>query len=106
MRAIDGDTIIAVLGLPLGVRLDTTLRLARYDAPERGQEGSSLATYALWEMLDDTPLYVETFRERRTFTRYVAEIWVGGEGTELVNVSDAMIAAGHGISVPRGAERW
>jgi len=113
-RQIDGDTFVAVLGLPVGVRSDESLRLARYDAPERGEPGWAEATAALWSLVTGSPLalslpplYVGTFKERRTFTRYVAEVWIdpAGDGN-LLNVSDLMIAGGHGVGVARGEERW
>lgn len=107
LRSLDGDTFVAVLGLPVGVRSDQSLRLARIDTPERGEPGHDEARDALWDSVTGRPLYVETFKERRTFTRYVAEVWVDMDGTgNLLNVSDLMLARGHGVTVARGAERW
>ena len=106
-RSIDGDTFIAVLGLPVGVRSDQSLRLARYDAPERGEPGHDEARDALWAYVAGRPLYVETFKERRTFVRYVAEAWIDDAGDgNLRNVSDLMLLSGYGTAVARGAERW
>ncbi len=97
VRAIDGDTFVAKLDLGLRVTITVELRLARIDAPEvvgAERAAGEAARDALWSIVQGNLLYIETFRDRRSFTRYIAEVWVESEGGVAFNVSAQMVERG------------
>jgi endonuclease YncB( thermonuclease family) len=96
IRVIDGDTIEVELPLPLDIRYRALLRLIGYDAPEMNLPEGLTARMALASIVESVPVYVETFKERRSFTRYTARVWVHPESGDpnLILVSDLMLASG------------
>ncbi len=100
VRAIDGDTLLVNLALGLRVTITVELRLARIDAPEVvgvNRAAGEVARDALWPIVQGKTLYIETFRDRRSFTRYIAEVWVESEGSVVCNVSAEMVARGQAV---------
>ncbi len=94
VRAIDGDTLAVKLDLGLRVTLTVDLRLARIDAPEvvgAERAAGEASRDMLWSIVGGKSLYIETFRDRRSFTRYIAEVWVESEGGVVFNVSAQMV---------------
>lgn len=98
VRVIDADTLVVRLPLALDVLYDATLRLARIDGPElHGPEArdGAVARDTLAALVAGEDLYVETYKERRTFARYITEIWLSpDENGDLGNLSDMLLKAG------------
>jgi endonuclease YncB( thermonuclease family) len=106
VRVIDGDTIKVTVDLPFDTGYRPTLRLIGYDADElddRDPDKRARALAArdyLVQLVTGVPLYIETYRERRTFIRYTAKVWIhpAAGDSSLVSVSDLML--GSGLVVP------
>ncbi len=97
VRVVDGDT--AVLLIDLGMRIFTqqSIRLRDVDTPERGQPGWSEATAFLRSQIEGVPLILQTYADRQTFNRYVADVWVQGQeqtGQHAIIEGDYGVAVG------------
>lgn len=99
--AVDGDTIRCRNVPDAGGRV----RIARIDAPERGQEGAGEATAAMVRLIDGRAVICELvdadprqagFQERDRFGRRVARCSADG-----VDLGAAQLAAGHAVRWPR-----
>jgi len=104
-RCIDGDTVRVRLSLGLSVGVTVDLRLAGIDAPEvvGATRAAGLAARAhLESLVGGRRVYVRTYRDRRSFTRYVADLFVVGPDGTLTDVADEMVAAGHATRVGLG----
>ena len=53
VRVVDGDTVILSVDLGFRVQHEISVRLARINAPERGQDGWDRAKLALCEILHE-----------------------------------------------------
>ena len=106
LRVIDGDTYTFRVDLGFNVWRKMDVRLRGYSVAERntraGDEASLTAEMALlldpdaivirthktstraWSGLRDAPCVMTTGRDVRTFTRYVADVWV--DGKSLVDI--------------------
>lgn len=78
-EVIDGDTFKTVKG--------NEIRLARVDAPEKGEQGYAKAKSDLENLIGGKNITYEPVSS--SYGRIVAEVWVNGK-----NVNDAMIALG------------
>lgn len=83
-RVIDGDTFVANVDLGFFVAIKIHVRLHGVDTPEKGQAGWAEATDALKALITDKSLILKSFKDQRTFERWVCDVWVGD-----LNVSDA-----------------
>lgn len=99
--AVDGDTIRCRNLEEQGGRV----RIARIDAPERGERGFEASTAAMARLIDgrsvrcelvDADPRREGFQERDRFGRPVARCWAGG-----VDLGAAQLEAGHALVWPR-----
>jgi micrococcal nuclease len=100
LKAIDGDTLRVRLDLGLFVRLDVDLRIAGVNAPEvvgSTRAAGEAARDWLQALVGGRRIYLQTHRDRRSFTRFVADCYAVGEGGELVSLADALVAAGHAV---------
>lgn len=95
-RVVDGDTYeLAVdLGFKIGVTL--TVRLRGVDCPEMptraGRAAKDFVATVLYAPNGAAiPLIVETYRDRQTFARWVADVWLA-DGRRL---ADVLLEAGH-----------
>lgn len=101
-RVVDGDTL--QLRIDLGFHIATTVpvRLYGVNAPElrtpAGQAAKEFLDALLhpailfWENGGPEPLVVRSYRDRRSFARWVCEVWILETGQSL---AEALIAAGH-----------
>lgn len=84
MRAVDGDTIEVLLDHGMNIHSTQRVRLLDVWAPERnelgGKECTQEATRWLGSCTGTWPLLVHTVKDRRTFDRYVADVFDQGEG--------------------------
>jgi micrococcal nuclease len=64
------------------------IRLARYDAPEKGEPGYDGAKQLLFSIILNEAIEYEPVSE--SYDRIVAEVWRGGK-----NVNDLMINSGY-----------
>lgn len=93
-RVIDGDTY--VLRIDLGFRCAVSLeaRLHGIDTPERNQAGGKEATLYARNLLlpygGPAELVVQSYRDERSFARWVCDVWVDGK-----SVADLLREAGH-----------
>jgi micrococcal nuclease len=94
-RAVDGDTIRATVDLGFGVTTTLDLRLAGIEAPEtRGEtkQAGELAKQYLDALIAHGTLLVRTQKDRRSFARYVADVWREDDGKD---VAELLVDAGH-----------
>lgn len=110
IRAVDGDTIEVVVDLGMFVHSTQHLRLRDIDAPEiyrgtddekaRGQDAKEFAedwlSAALAGGADPWPLLINTYRDRQSFNRYVADVWRADTGMSL---AEDLVLAGHAVWV-------
>jgi len=106
-RIIDGDSIVVVLDLGLGVHLGrgnegAHLRLLGVDTPERNETGWYEARMFVVAWLTDAntgawPLRVQTAKGD-AFNRYLADVWRLTDGAHL---NTALIESGHAIVYER-----
>lgn len=89
VRVVDGDTVILSVDLGFRVQHEISVRLARINAPERGQDGLDRAKLALCEILHEG---AEVFLTTKKGDRYGR--WIGEISTEGENVSDLLLADG------------
>jgi len=82
---------------------EVSLRIQDIDAPEIFGKNATPAgrrsADTLAALLADKPLYVATEKDKKSFDRYVALVYVEGTDGYLVNVGQAMIEAGEAVSV-------
>lgn len=84
LRAVDGDTAEIQFDLGFHVYTIQRVRLARINAPERGQPGATEATQYL-SQFQDKEVTVRTSKSDK-YGRYIAELI-----TDKGNVSDLML---------------
>lgn len=88
-RAVDGDTIEVVLDHGMNIHSTQRLRLLDVWAPERNEPGgtectSEAASWLAKRMgLVAWPLLAHTLKDRRTFDRYVADVYDPVEADHL-----------------------
>lgn len=103
LRAIDGDTVAVKLDLGFRIFTEIAVRVRGYDSPEvvGADRAAGLAAREFVASVAPVgaPLMVVTERMRRSFNRYVADVWVLHEG-EWTSLADLVVGAGHG----RGTE--
>ncbi|GAB4442186.1 MAG: hypothetical protein Kow0031_24200 [Anaerolineae bacterium] len=92
----DGDTCTVDIDLGLNTWIrGEKLRLHRINAPElRGPEREQglKSRDFLREQIDGKEVFVQTIKDKRgKYGRYIAEIWLPGEGDTWVNVNDLMV---------------
>lgn len=102
-RVIDGDTY--ELDIDLGFKVSTILpiRLRGVDTPEMDTKAGKKAKEFVEEiLLPKQPAYpadliIETYKDRQTFARYVADVWLvdGADGyTKGCRLADVLIGEG------------
>lgn len=102
VRVIDGDTIVVDIDHGMHVFTSQSLRLKDVDCPElyRGSDEEKAAGRAARAFVQEWlaartgawPLFVNTYKDRQSFNRYVADVWdVDGNSLAV-----AIVDAGHG----------
>lgn len=110
VRAIDGDTLIANVDLGFGVEkgrpgITVPLRIrirglfcAEVTKPWEKANASTpgyQAAAALHALITDMPLIVQSYKDARSFERWVCDVWIEGEEN---TVAEHMIADGKGTA--------
>lgn len=93
VRVIDGDTFLARVDLGFRAAITIAIRVRGLNTPEQNEEGGDAATQFVRELIDGLPVVVESYRDRRSFERWVADVYVGGRP-----LADIVIEAGHGVA--------
>lgn len=89
-RVVDGDTVEVLLDLGFDAWSRVALRIAELWAPERNVSAGKEAQAVMADLLPvGTPIAVYS-TQRRSFARYVGELWVHRDGA-LRRVSDVLI---------------
>ena len=100
VRAVDGDTIEVLVDLGLRVSSTIRVRVADINAPElRGAEkelGKAARDWVQNYLADETWLLIRTRKDKRSFNRYVADVWRASDGKYL---QAATVEAGHAVWV-------
>lgn len=100
-RVIDGDTIEVLLDHGDHLFKVRRLRLLGYDAPElfsgNNREAGKTSRDALEAMLGTGTIYIETKLDKTSFDRLLAWAYLPGNGDEMLDVAEAMIAGGYGV---------
>lgn len=116
IRVKDADTIVVLTDQGFDGRHEPAIRLAGVNAPERKTpEGKAAAEWILDELLSAElatehetrwTLRVETLQletvveEATSFERWVAYVAIVRPDGSMMDVADALIAAGHGTRAP------
>jgi len=100
-RAVDGDTIVVHLDLGLRVYTEVALRIAGINAPEinSGDAASRARGMAARDFLaqyEGWPVVLRTYKDKQSFNRYVADVYVRDTGANLGNL---LVDAGHAVWV-------
>jgi len=98
---VDGDTIVVHLDLGLRVYTEVSLRIAGINAPEinSGDAASRARGMAARDFLahyEGWPVVLRTYKDKQSFNRYVADVYVRDTG---VSLADLMVEAGHAVRV-------
>lgn len=79
VRILDGDSFVAMVDLGMSVHTTQHLRLLDVWAPERNQPGGTDATNELAAWLGARegkwPLLIRTEKDKRSFARYIADVF-------------------------------
>lgn len=100
-RVIDGDTYVLDVDLGFQITAAITVRLRGVNSPEMsdGTKGST-ARYGAVALLTGRELLVETFHDRRSFARWVADVWLQMAGEkELVSLAERLVLEGFAVKV-------
>lgn len=88
VRIVDGDTYVVDIDLGYTAHVHVRIRLRGIDVHERRTAEGLAAMAWLRERLTPagrppTPLVVRSYRDARSFERWVADVWWGPEGYDL-----------------------
>lgn len=90
-RVVDADTYELVIDLGFRVYARQTIRLRGVDCPERNTpEGKAATTWVGMRLHKATEIVVETYKDKQTFARWVADVYVDGQ-----SLADCIIEADH-----------
>ncbi len=78
LRVIDGDTYVTRVDLGFRTHMDMELRLHGWSCPELATAEGKQARDRATQLLADATVIVETFRDQRTFARWVADVYTNG----------------------------
>lgn len=102
VRTKDGDTAVIRLDLGFGVFQQIPVRIVGYNAPELHGPHAAEAQKAKAQLelyLTDTTLYLVTEKDRQSFERYLARVFIASkEGGPLVDIASIMAP----FNVPQG----
>lgn len=110
LRVIDGDTLIANVDLGFGVEkgepgieIPLRIRIRGLYCPEVVKPwekadpatGGYLAAAHLHALVAQMPLVVQSYKDTRSFERWVCDVWIDGEEK---TIAEQMIEAGMGAA--------
>ncbi len=96
-RVIDGDTIEIAVDLGMRITRAVRVRILGYDSPElfSGTEEERVQgqrwKLELEAMVLGKAVYLRTEKDRTSFDRYLAHIWVSADGTFVADVLPPMM---------------
>lgn len=98
----DGDTIICMIDFGWNEYRFAPIRFRGIDAPEVFGAKSSEAGYAARAVLEalippGTPVILFTEKDRKSFGRYVADVWTLNEKGDAYDVGTEMVTTGHAV---------
>jgi len=94
-RVIDGDTYLLNIDLGFHVHAHQSIRLRGVNCPERNTEAGKVAKVFVHDIFAATnAIVVETYKDKQTFARWVADVYVGNDSLGYL-----IVAAGHGVYV-------
>ena len=79
LRVIDGDTYVIRVDLGFRIGVDVEVRLHGYNCPELTAINGREAKAAVEAIVLGKTILVETYRDVRSFARWVADLYVDGE---------------------------
>lgn len=77
VNVVDGDTIDVIVDLGFSVSSKQRIRLAGIDTPERGQDGYTLASSKLTQLILDKEVELKTTKPSK-YGYYLGEIYING----------------------------
>jgi endonuclease YncB( thermonuclease family) len=93
----DGDSIKVSLDLGDDTERRRRIRLLGYNAPEKRARGGTDALNALARILPvGSRIYIRTEKDEQSFERLLGWVYAPGNGNDLLDVAEAMIAGGYG----------
>lgn len=95
VRVIDGDTLIAAIQLGFYASIQIHVRVYGLWCPELRDPGGPEARDFAQQWFVSKPLLIQSFHDRRSFERWVCEVYDDADGGRY---ADACIAAGHGTA--------
>ena len=98
----DGDTCTVDIDLGLNTWIrGEKVRLYRINAPElRGPESEAgkRSRDFLRSQIDGKEIYIQTFKDKKgKYGRYIADIWLQGEGGGWINVNALLVEQGYAV---------
>jgi micrococcal nuclease len=97
-RIQDGDSWVLLVDVGFRAYVSVLARLRDVNCPElRTPEGDKAAEFVKL-LLEGKPLLVESYKDQRSFARWICDCWVIQDG-EAVSVADALVEAGHAVRV-------
>lgn len=98
LKIIDGDTIKARIDLGFNLAFTDNIRIARINAPEiKGPEkprGKAAVKWLKTKIKKGSTVYLKTVEWKGKYGRCISEVIIFEDGNK-VNISDAMVEAGH-----------
>ncbi len=98
LRALDGDTYALRVDLGLRVAVSIEVRIRGINTPEVSgatKDAGLAATKAADEFLCSGPIVIVTYKDHRSFTRWVADLYV-----DQVSIAEHLLAAGVAVPYP------
>lgn len=90
IRVIDGDTIEVKIDLGFYIYHTVRIRMNGYDAPElfsgTARDKGALAKEKLEELILWKSLRIQTIKDKRSFDRWIAEVFLDTSESENVNL--------------------
>lgn len=96
-RVVDGDTWELTCDLGFRTSAKLMVRLRGYSCPELSETGGPEAAYAAEALLTGRSLLMQSYRDRVSFARWIADVWVLAERWE--SVGERLVASGHAVRV-------
>lgn len=98
-KLLDGDTYWMDVDLGLRQHSFWKVRLRNYSCVERDQSGGLKAQEVALELLyGATNIVIQTYKDRLSHDRWVADIWIGGEKEGLLG--ELLCTAGQATYTP------
>lgn len=94
-RVVDGDTweLQCDAGFRVYVRL--MVRLRGYSCPELNEPGGPESAEAASQLMAGRSLLLQSYRDRVSFARWIADVWVLTDTWE--SVGERLVASGHAV---------